>query len=406
MDSNTKSIVLSLYLPTFFLSVATGMVTPILPLYASSFDISYGLIGLVLAAQGTGNLIADVPAGIILGRLGHKWTMLVGVSLFGFSISAMSWAHSVPELMIYGLIAGIGNALWNIARQAYMTDLIPIVRRGRVTATFGGINRIGTFLGPLLGTSLAAYYGLRVPFMLFGLVTVIAFVLSALFVNEAVAPRVSRGGVRGHTSHLAAVARAHAGILTSAGIAQLLAQMIRTGRNSIIPLYAADVIGLDVQAIGWVITLAAAIDMAMFYPAGIIMDRYGRKYASVPSFFLQGVGMALVPLTMSFETLMMATLLIGFGNGLGSGALLTLGSDLAPKESMGEFLGVWRLIGDTGSTGAPLAVGGVADLVGLSMSALVMGAVGLGAAAILAFFVPETLRRPAVVEVAKPSPGD
>jgi MFS family permease len=162
---------------------------------------------------------------------------------------------------------------------------------------------------------------------------------------------------------------------------------------------------LDVQSIGWIVTLAAAIDMAMFYPAGVIMDRFGRKYASVPSFLIQGIGMALVPLTFSFETLLMATLVIGFGNGIGSGTMLTLGSDLAPKESMGEFLGVWRLIGDAGGTAAPLAVGGVADLVGLAMSALVMGFVGLGAAALLLFFVPETLQRATVVAV-KPSPGD
>lgn len=405
MDANTRSIVLSLYLPTLFLSFATGMLTPIMPLYARSFEISYALVGMVLAAQGTGNLIGDIPAGIILSRLGHKWTMLVGVTLFGLSITAMSWAHTVPELIIYGFLAGLGNAMWNISRHAYMTDLIPLARRGRVSATFGGINRIGTFLGPLLGATLGATMGLRFPFLIFGVVTVIAFVLSALFVNESVAPRIQRGGLRGHTSHLLEIARTYSGILTTAGIAQLLAQMIRTGRNSIIPLYAADVVGLDVQTIGWIVTLSAAIDMAMFYPAGVIMDRYGRKYASVPSFLIQGIGMALVPLTFSFETLLMATLVIGFGNGIGSGTLLTLGSDLAPKESMGEFLGVWRLIGDVGSTGAPLAVGGVADLVGLAMSALVMGAVGLGAAAILAWWVPETLRRPAVV-VVKPSPGD
>jgi hypothetical protein len=46
----------------------------------------------------------------------------------------------------------------------------------------------------------------------------------------------------------------------------------------------------------------------------------------------------------------------------------------------------------------------VADLTGLAMSALVLGAVGIGAAALLAFLVPETLR-PAVVQV-KASPGD
>jgi MFS family permease len=405
MDSNTRSIVLSLYLPTFFLSFATGLLTPIMPLYARSFEISYALVGVVLAAQGTGNLIGDIPAGIILGKFGHKLTMLIGVSMFGLCITAMSWAHTVPELITYGFLAGLGNAMWNISRHAYMTDLVPLATRGRVSATFGGINRIGTFLGPLLGGTVAATFGLRVPFLFFGAITVVAFVLSALYVNESVAPRKSRGGVRGHTIHLIEITRTYAGILTTAGIAQLLAQMIRTGRNSIIPLYAADVVGLDVQTIGLIVTLASAIDMAMFYPAGVIMDRWGRKWASAPSFLIQGIGMALVPLTMSFETLLMATLVIGFGNGIGSGTMLTLGSDLAPKESMGEFLGVWRLIGDLGGTGAPLAVGGVADLVGLAMSALVMAGVGMGAAAILAFLVPETLRRPAVVEV-KPAPGD
>jgi MFS family permease len=404
MDSNTRSIVLSLYLPTLFLSFATGMLSPIMPLYASSFEISYALIGVVLAAQATGNLIGDIPAGILLGKLGHKWSMLIGVALLGMSVFAMSWAQTVQELIAYGLMAGLGNAMWNISRHAYMTDLIPVVRRGRISATFGGINRIGSFVGPVLGATLAENYGLNFPFMIFGAITVIAFALSALFVNESVAPRTRRGGVRGHTSHLVQVMRTHAGIFTSAGAAQLLAQMIRTGRNSIIPLYAADVIGLDVQSIGWIVALSAAIDMAMFYPAGVIMDRYGRKYASVPSFALQGIGMALVPLAMSFEGLLMATLVIGFGNGIGSGTMLTLGSDLAPKESMGEFLGVWRLIGDAGGTGAPLAVGGVADLLGLSMSALVMAGVGLAAAAVLGLLVPETLR-PAVVEV-KPSAGD
>ena len=403
--STTRSIVLSLYLPTFFLAFATGMLTPIMPLYARSFEISYALVGLVLAAQGTGNLIGDIPAGIVLGKLGHKMTMLIGVSLYGLSITAMSFARTVPELILFGLMAGIGNALWNISRHAYMTDLIPLAMRGRISATFGGINRIGTFLGPLLGATVAATFGLRFPFLIFGGVTVIAFVLSALFVNEVSEPRIHRGGVRGHTSHLVQVARAHAGILTTAGVAQLLVQMIRTGRNSIIPLYAADVVGLDVQAIGWIVTLAAAIDMAMFYPAGVIMDRFGRKFASVPSFLIQGIGMALVPFAFSFETLLMATMVIGFGNGIGSGTMLTLGSDLAPKESMGEFLGVWRLIGDAGGTGAPLAVGSVADLVGLSMSAFVLGGVGLVAAGMLYFLVPETLRRPATVGI-KPSPGD
>ncbi|NJN81619.1 MAG: MFS transporter [Caldilineaceae bacterium] len=72
--------------------------------------------------------------------------------------------------------------------------------------------------------------------------------------------------------------------------------------------------------------------------------------------------------------------------------MMTLGADLAPRESMGEFLGIWRLIGDAGSTAAPIIVGTVADLVGLSAAAFVMAGAGLAAAAVLGIFVPETLQ--------------
>ncbi len=401
MDSNTRSIVLSLYLPTMILSFATGMLTLIMPLYARSFDISYGMVGLVLAAQGIGNLLGDVPAGIMLNHLGHKRAMLIGVGLYGLAMLAMAWAQSVSHLIIFGLIAGFGNAMWNISRHAYMTDLIPLERRGRATATFGGLNRIGSFAGPFIGGLIAAAYGLRVPYVIFAVVTLIALILSAIFVNEEVSVRNHRGGMRGHLRHVVHVVRTYATIFSTAGVAQLLAQMVRTGRNTVIPLYGADILGLNVQSIGLIVTLAAAVDMSMFYPAGVLMDRYGRKYASVPSFFIQGVGMALVPFAAGFWGLLGATVVIGFGNGIGSGTMLTLGSDLAPKDSIGEFLGVWRLVGDVGQTGGPIAVGGVADLVGLAMSPIVLALVGFGAAAILAWGVPETLVRDPVVAPAE-----
>ncbi len=201
---------------------------------------------------------------------------------------------------------------------------------------------------------------------------------------------VSYGGLSGHTSHLLAVFGEHYRVLLSAGLGQFFGQMIRSGRRVVIPLYAADVVGLDLNQIGLIVTMSAAIDMAMFYPAGVIMDRYGRKFASVPCFAIQGLGMALVPLTFGFWSLLAATLVIGFGNGLGSGSMLTLGSDLAPKESMGEFLGMWRLIGDMGQTGAPLVVGTVADALSLSGATLVIAMTGFAAAAVLGLLVPET----------------
>jgi MFS family permease len=167
--------------------------------------------------------------------------------------------------------------------------------------------------------------------------------------------------------------------------------MIRAGRQIIVPLYAATVLNLDVGAIGAVISISAAIDMSLFVPAGYIMDRFGRKWASVPCFFIMGLGMALLPFATDYYTLLLATIVMAVGNGLGSGTMMTLGADLAPREATGEFLGLWRLIGDIGQTSGPLVVGAIADAAGLGFAAFALAGVGLVAASTLAAFVRETL---------------
>lgn len=386
-------LILPVYVPTLMLAFGRGMLMPTLPLFADSFDVSYGLVGLVLASQSIGNLIGDVPAGMLEGRMGQRRSMLLGLVTVMISVLAMSWSRSVPELIVYGLVSGVGTSLFNISRFAYITNSTPIARRGRAIAVFGGIMRMGTFAGPVIGGAVGLWLGLRAPFVLYAIVAAVAVVLVAVFArDDGSAAVVNRGGLLGHSSHLWAVIKAHRHNLTTAGSARLLTQMIRSGRQIIVPLYGAEVLGLDVQQIGLIIGLASAIDMTMFYPAGLIMDRFGRKFASVPSFVLQALGMALVPITTGFVGLLAVMLLVGFGNGLGSGVMMTLGADLAPSESVGEFLGVWRLIGDTGQTAAPIVVGTVADLVGFSIATWIIALSGFAAAAILGLAVPETLR--------------
>ena len=169
--------------------------------------------------------------------------------------------------------------------------------------------------------------------------------------------------------------------------------MIRAGRDTVIPLYASNVIGLDVGRVGLLLSIAAAVEMAMFLPAGWTMDHLGRKYALVPSFGLQALAMAAVPLTRSFAGLLACATAIGLANGLSSGGMMTLGADLAPPEARGEFLGVWRLIGDAGGTGGPAAVGLVADALALPAAAWTLAGAGIGAALIFALALPETLDR-------------
>lgn len=388
-DLIRSPLTLSLYLPSLIYAFSVSMLLPVMPLYADSFNVSYGLIGLLIAGQPIGYILGDIPAGILLQRFGGKQIMLAGIlgSLIG--TLALFWATSMPEAMLYRVLAGMSAALYNVARHEYLTSMVITENRGRSIALYGGVYRLGKLIGPAAGGFIAAAFGLRAPFLVVGVAMVLALIAVMRYMPTLEVTRKPETIFDG----LSTVLRENRYNFLTAGMGQIFVQMVRAGRETIVPLYASNVLGLDVDLIGILQSIESALDVMMFYPAGMVMDRFGRKFAIVPSFMFQSLGMALIPLTSSFGMLAVLVGTMGFANGLSAGTMMTIGSDLAPTESRGQFLGVWRLIGDVGASGGPLAVGWVAGLLTLQASALVIAGSGVLAASIFAFKVPETLRR-------------
>ncbi|MDF1514594.1 MAG: MFS transporter [Anaerolineae bacterium] len=380
----------SFYFPTLMIAIGVGVLSPIVPLFVQELGGSYGMVGLVLAAPLLGNLLADLPAGLLLRWWGHRRSMVLGMLLSVVMTVLCYWVQGIGQAFWLRLGSGIGTAVYSVARHAYVTDRIRTGSRGRAIAAFGGVNRLGRFVGPMLGGAIGAAFGLRATFLVFGLLggfSIIAVIMTAVPVTQG--PTKIPDRIRAPYSMLELV-RQRIKLLLPGGVGQLFAQMIRSGRTAIIPLYAADVVGLSVDSIGWLLGITAFVEMTLFYPAGWIMDHWGRKFAIVPSFLIQAVAMALVPLSSTFVTLLLCVSAIGAGNGLSSGAMMTLGADLSPRSGRGEFLGIWRFIGDIGGSGGPYLVGQVADALALPAAALVMAAAGLAAAGIFALLLPET----------------
>ena len=137
---------------------------------------------------------------------------------------------------------------------------------------------------------------------------------------------------------------------------------------------------------------SSSVDMLMFPIAGFIMDKLGRKYAMVPGFTIFASGIFILGYANSFVFLLVAAIIIGFGNGLCSGTMMTLGADLAPSAGVGEFLSMWRFIGNFGGAVGPLVVGNIADIWDLKISCLALAGIGYTAVLIFLLMVPETLK--------------
>jgi MFS family permease len=400
-----RPLLLTVYLPSFLVAVGQGAVLPIIPLFAKELGAGVALAGTVFAMRGLGTLVFDLPAGVAVSRFGDRRTLAVSAGVMAVAGLGAWLSTSVLQLAIFTFVFGGSFGTFQLSRLAYVSEVTAVAHRGRALALVGGVNRVGIFVGPVIGGLLAQYFGLDAAFLAQAVAALAALAIILVFVHENHTGVIE--GDRGVYGRVVGTLVEHRRAFLTAGLAVVALQLLRAGRQILIPLWG-DAIGLEVAAIGLAFGASSAIDMTLFYPMGVVMDRWGRKWAAVPSLLVLSFSLALIPLTQSFWPLVAVGVLSGIGNGLGSGIVQTLGADLSPSGARGEFLGVWRLIGDVGTAAGPFVVGAVAQLMTLALASLAMGGVGLAGAAVMAFLAAETLTRsrehpPARVEPPAPS---
>src|ERR1700739_2468366 len=101
-----------------------------------------------------------------------------------------------------------------------------------------------------------------------------------------------------------------------------------------------------------------------------------------------GISSLLMPLTHGAGTLTLTAMIMGFGNGIGSGIVMTLAADTPPEIGRPKFLGLWRELSDAGQGIGPLILSGVTAVAGLTAGITVSGLVGFAAAAVMWAFIP------------------
>jgi MFS family permease len=165
---------------------------------------------------------------------------------------------------------------------------------------------------------------------------------------------------------------AHRRAFAALGTGIMALSMVRSARQVILPLWC-EMLGMDASAVSLVYALSMGIDMSLFFVGGLIMDRFGRVWVAVPSMIVLGIGLNWLAFADHRGAVVTAAILLGLGNGLGAGIVMTLGSDQAPTVGRAQFLSGWRLMADVGNTAAPLLVGAIAGAATLGAASLAFG---------------------------------
>lgn len=385
-----RQIALPAFAPSVLYGIANGAILPVIALSARDLDASVATSSLVVALAGIGSLVSNVPAAMITSRYGERLAM-AGAAVFSvLALLLCIFAAHVWMLAAGVLLAGMAGSVFTLARQTFLIEAVPIIMRARALSTLAGSMRIGVFIGPFAGAALIHVIGLQGAYWV-ALVAMLGVGAIALVLPDLKQHPV-QDAVPSTKPTLAGLMRGHARVFLTLGLGVLLVSALRASRQVVIPLWA-DHLGLDPATASIIYGLAAAIDMAVFYPAGKVMDQYGRIWVALPSTLLMGLSLMMMPLTSGLCTFLVASMAVGLGNGIGSGIVMTLGADASPRYGRTEFLGIWRMLADLGASSGPVLLAAITALSSLAAGMVAIGGLGLMAAVVFWRWIPAPVAR-------------
>jgi MFS family permease len=385
-DFRLRSIALSAYGPTVVAAVGAGAIAPVVALSALALGASQSVAALTAGLTMVAELFFAVPAGAMVHRIGERRALLWACVVDAVASCGALLAPSVALLMVAVFAMGFTGSMFLVARQAYLIEAVPVGMRARAMSTLGGVHRIGLFVGPFAAAPLIHVWGPRAGF---GVAAVSGLAAAALvwFAPDITAAHELAERASGASSSTARVLWDHRRTFRTIGLGIVVIGAARSARLVLVPLWAAHV-GLSASATAVIFGITGGIEMLLFYPAGSVMDRFGRLWVAVPCVVLLGLGLALLPLTHGTAAVLGASAVAAVGNGLGSGIVMTLGADTAPATGRSQFLGGWRFMSVVGGSGAPLLVSLVTAQLSLAVACVALGALAVAGSGWLAFWVP------------------
>ena len=405
LNQTTRSLI-TLYTSTLMAGM-WAMVVPTIPVLAKHFAITPGSAAQLITALSVGRFAGMPISGFVLDRFGARAALIAGPLL---ACSAAVIASLMPWftlILIPVFFIGIADSIWVIAREIAGVDLVRADQRGRALSGFHGINYLGLAFGPLIGGLLTERIGFRAVFLAYAacaaLSTVIGWRLEArrhpapIRTETKAAMGWSLGAITHRLRGIRALLYEIPPELRATYIVLVFATFTsfahRVTTQSIVPIFASEVLHMTPKDIGLLFTISGLSVFVMILPAGFVIDKVGRKWATVPSTGIPAIAFLLIPFAGSFFQLAVLLSFLGVSNGLSLGSLATSTFDVVPAHARGRLQAARRTLAEIGGVSAPLIGGYLADKFNPGVPFLAYAPLLILAALLLAVVARETLEK-------------
>jgi len=338
---------------TFLMWAGFFMIVPILSVhFVDDLGWAAASIGLVLALRQFVQQTLTVVSGALADRFGAKHLILLGLVARAIGFAAMAHVAALPALVLTGLLAGIGGALFDSPTGAAMAALTTDDERLQFYSVRGVITSLGMTIGPLIGSAL-----LKVDFALVAYLSASLYAV-ALIVTWRLLPDVKVGkSDQSLTSGVKQVARDRPFMILVALLMGYWFMWVQLTLS--VPLKATALSG-DEGSVGVVYAVNAIFTIALQVPLIRFLEkRLPPLPALVAGMGVMALAMGSIALTQTFPALLVCIAGFSIGNLIAAANQSTVIAGMAQPDARGSYFGVSAIA---------LAVGGSAgNLVGSAL---------------------------------------
>lgn len=375
----------------FIIALGYGFIAPVLPQFASSFNVSMAAAGAVVSVFALARLLGAPGAGVLVDKLGSRPVYLTGLTIVAVATFFVAFAQAYWHIVALRFIAGFGSTMFTLSAQALIVRVTHPSIRGRANAIYATSFLLGNIFGPIIGAALS-FLGYRVPFAVYGIgVGVAAALVWALThtpAGEGAALPPAKPAMRFAEAWARPTYRALLVTAFTNGFVNMGA------RVAMLPLFAASVFEHGGAASGLALTAFAAGMAVTLQFSGRLADARGRRPLILAGLATAGVFTGVLGLAHSFWPLIIISVLAGAGGGLMSPAVQASLADIIGNDrSGGKVLSTYQMTQDFGQILAPILLGAVAQAAGFGTAFGLCGALAAAAFVLFLFQGKETMQR-------------
>jgi len=355
LDFSNPLVLISLSQLT--LSMAMTLTDPILPLYASSFNISYALVGFVVSSFGFTRIFCEIPGAMLMDRIGRKSLLIIGFAISSISQLTAAVAQSYIELAISRMAIGAGTALELTSSLTLIGDMSTREDRQRNIAQYQSAGTAAQIIGPTIGGVISGITGLRSVFFVSALCCAMGALIATRIriqdeskIDKSESPVSAAFDFKGTLKDLRVVV-----VCTSAFAMFLLFNSIR---GTMIPLYGAGVLGLNSTQIGLIFSCTSVtIFLVLLFVTNRLEGIFGRARLLSISLLVCSLAVLVISLSSDFTTFVFTSIPLGVGFGLLQPIPFAMIIDLSEPVNRGLMMGTLRTVADLGIIIGPISVG-------------------------------------------------